>query len=359
MGSQLSKSLRLTDCTITNNQAGHLNAGTFNTEGGYDILNIRRRGGAYSGLQHQGLSSSDTLLNVYLEAGEQISWTPNYNLIYQNGWQLCNTENYGGTFAPTSAAPTSAATTAGTEIVSQAVTISTLDSSGYSGTLKISYEKGYGIAVGACASSCSTYNDGISISSSATSRRAATVTFVMTLSGASDTSAYTGGCSGTCTTSTLASAISATTSTTVTVSTITTATVTTSAPTSAPYVEVFGSCGCTGQCDEYRGSCGALATETDCWSYSGRTYACYADSADRCCEDNGGAVAGILIAILVFCVIIPVSCCCFFCGSCPLAKSRNQKTVVHVQQIQPPPASQPTAPIMPQPVQPPPQAIPM
>merc|ERR1712166_552675 len=234
MGSQLSKSLRLTDCTITNNQAGHLNAGTFNTEGGYDILNIRRRGGAYSGLQHQGLSSSDTLLNVYLEAGEQISWTPNYNLIYQNGWQLCNTENYGGTFAPTSAAPTSAATTAGTEIVSQAVTISTLDSSGYSGTLKISYEKGYGIAVGACASSCSTYNDGISISSSATSRRAATVTFVMTLSGVSDTSAYTGGCSGTCTTSTLASAISASTSTTVTVSTITTATVTTSAPTAAP-----------------------------------------------------------------------------------------------------------------------------
>jgi len=81
--------------------------------------------------------------------------------------------------------------------------------------------------------------------------------------------------------------------------------------------------------------------------------------AEDSSETNGGAVAGILIAILVFCVIIPVVCCCFFCGSCPLAKSRNQKTVIHVQQIQPPPVSQPTAPIMHQPIQPPPQAIPM
>jgi len=343
-----------TDCTITNNQAGYLNAATFNTESNYDTLNIRRRGiGAYSGRLTAATQSSGHT-NIYLGAGEQITWTSDTS-VFSTGWQICNT----AAVSDTTAATTAGTTTASVETVSQAVTISGLASSDYTGTLQRNYEKGYGIAVGACASSCSTYNDGISISSSATSRRAATVTFVMTLSGASDTSAYTGGCSGTCTSSTLASAISATTSTTVTVSTIATATVTTSAPTSAPYVEVFGSCGCTGQCDEYRGSCGALATETDCWSYSGRTYACYADSADRCCEDNGGAVAGILIAILVFCVIIPVSCCCFFCGSCPLAKSRNQKTVVHVQQIQPPPVSQPTAPIMHQPVQPPPQAIPM
>jgi len=134
--------------------------------------------------------------------------------------------------APTNDAPTNAPTVAPTE-VSQAVTISTLDSSSYSGTLKTNYEKGYGVAVGACASPCSSYNTGISISSLATDRRAATVTFVMTLSGISDTSAYTSGCSGSCTTSTLAAAISTATGTTVSVSTISTAGVTTSAPTTA------------------------------------------------------------------------------------------------------------------------------
>merc|ERR1712166_1286331 len=200
--------------TITNNQAGYLTAGTFNTENYYDILNIRRRArGAYSGLQPQGPQG---LLNVYLGAGEQISWTTD-NSIFATGWQICNT------------------------------------------------------------------------------------------------AAASGDSSATCCPS--------------------------------------------GSCDAYTGSCGALATESDCWSGE----ICSADSADNCCETNGGAIAGIVIAILVFCVIIPVVCCCCFCGSCPLAKSRNQKTVVHVQQIQPPPASQPIAPapIVHQPVQPPPAAIPM
>jgi len=210
-----------TDCTITNNQAGYLNAATFNTESNYDTLNIRRRGlGAYSGqLTAATRGSSSAYTDIYLGAGEQITWTSDTS-VFSTGWQICNT------------------------------------------------------------------------------------------------AAASGDSSATCCPS--------------------------------------------GSCGTYTGSCGALATESDCWSYSAEADpACYADSADGCCETNGGAVAGILIASLVFCVIIPVVCCCCFCGSCPLAKSRNQKTVVHVQQIQPPPVSQPTAPIMHQPIQPPPQAIPM
>ena len=79
----------------------------------------------------------------------------------------------------------------------QAVTFSTLDSSSYSGTFRTDVERGYGVAVGACTMPCSSYNDGISISSSATSRRSATIMFVMTFTGAvSNTSAYTSGCSG-------------------------------------------------------------------------------------------------------------------------------------------------------------------
>merc|ERR1712166_89116 len=147
---------------------------------------------------------------------------------------------YASTDAPTKAptdptnAPTAQTTATPTtfETVSQAVTISSLNSSDYSGTLKTNYEKGFGVAVDACTSPCSSYKSGIAISSSA-SRRTATVTFVMTLSGVDDTSAYTGGCSGTCTT-TLASAISTATSTTVAVSTIADARVSTPAPTAAP-----------------------------------------------------------------------------------------------------------------------------
>jgi len=212
-----------TDCTITNNQAGYLNAATFNTESNYDTLNIRRRGlGAYSGqLTAATRGSSSAYTDIYLGAGEQITWTSDTS-VFSTGWQICNT------------------------------------------------------------------------------------------------AAASGDSSATCCPS--------------------------------------------GSCGTYTGSCGALATESDCWSYSAEADpACYADSADGCCETNGGAVAGILIASLVFCVIIPVVCCCCFCGSCPLAKSRNQKTVVHVQQIQPQSASQPLAPvsIVHQPIQPPPQTIPM
>jgi len=147
-------------------------------------------------------------------------------------------------------------------------------------------------------------------------------------------------------------------------------------PTTAP-VGSSASCCTSGVANDpgcmYTGTCGALSTATDCWlpgyppsqanallglPTSGEY--CYADSEDDCCESDGGAVAGIVIAILVFCGII-VACCCFFCGSCPLAKNRNQKTVVHVQEIQPTSVSKPMAPapVVHQPVQPPPQAIPI
>merc|ERR1712166_112103 len=129
-----------------------------------------------------------------------------------------------------------------------------------------------------------------------------------------------------------------------------------SAPTSAPSSS-SATCCPSGSCSTVVSACGALSTQTDCWSGG----YCYADSVDDCCEVNGGAIAGIVIGLLVCCVLLPIAGCCFFCGSCPLAKSRNQETVVHVQQIQPPPASQPIAPapIVHQQVQPPPQPIPM
>merc|ERR1712166_260347 len=135
-------------------------------------------------------------------------------------------------YSTLSGGTTSSATTSAPTTVSQAVTISELASSDYTGTLKTDYEKGYGVAVGACTAPCSSYNTGISIASSATDRRAATVTFVMTLTGVSDTSAYIGGCSGTCTSTTLAAKIATATGTTVTVSTLATASRTTQAPTS-------------------------------------------------------------------------------------------------------------------------------
>ena len=138
------------------------------------------------------------------------------------------------TAAPTTAAPTSGSSTddpssTTTTTVSQAVTVSaTLDSSSYSGSLKVNYENGYGIAAGACTSPCASYNTGISVGSLITGRRATTITFTITLSGVSDTAAYTSGCSGSCNPSTLAAAISTATGTTVSVSAISTATVTTS-----------------------------------------------------------------------------------------------------------------------------------
>jgi len=263
-----------TDCTITNNLAGYLTAGNFSTESGYsnyDTLNIRRRGlGAYSSRRRNYAES--TILNVYLEAGEQISWTTDTSGYHGSGcagadlqrcgWQICNT-------APTSA-PTSEPTTAAPTPT-------------FTGWPKC------------CA---------------AKDRQ------------------------------------------------------------SRPWTEYNGPE--SRLCGAYQSSCGALATKNpDCWADDGVTtyshggeqssgYSCFAavdTHSDDCCDTNGGAVAGIVIAILVFCVIIPVASC-FFCASCPLAKSRNQKTVVPAEQIQPPPVSQPTAPIMHQPVQPPPQATP-
>jgi hypothetical protein len=105
-----------------------------------------------------------------------------------------------------------------TTVVSQAVTFDNLDASSYTGITKTNYEKGYGKAIGACTGSCGSYNNGVSIDSSATTvRRAASVTFQITLTGLTDTSAYSSGCSGSCTATTLANQIGATTGTTVSV----------------------------------------------------------------------------------------------------------------------------------------------
>ena len=127
--------------------------------------------------------------------------------------------------------PTTAPTDAST-IVSQGITISGLESSEYTGTVQTNYEKGYGQAVGACTSPCSSYNTGVSVTSSATGRRATIVTFVMTLSsGVADT--YSSGCSGTCTSATLQTELIASTGASITVDAMTTASVTTEAPTTA------------------------------------------------------------------------------------------------------------------------------
>ena len=45
----------------------------------------------------------------------------------------------------------------------------------------------------------------------------------------------------------------------------------------------------------YYGSCGALMQKSSCWQGE---YCCAASSSD-CCELNGGALAGVIIAILV------------------------------------------------------------
>jgi len=139
------------------------------------------------------------------------------------------------TIAPTSAptsAPTNSPTVAAT-VVSQVVTFQNLVASSYTGTTKTNYEKGYGKAIGACSGSCDSYNNGISIGSSATAaRRAASVTFQTTLTGLTDTSAYSSGCSGSCTTTTLANQIATTTGTSVTVTSMTTGTSTTTATSS-------------------------------------------------------------------------------------------------------------------------------
>ena len=137
-------------------------------------------------------------------------------------------------------APTKAPTNSTQFYVSQVVTFSSLDSSSYSGTLKTNYEKGYGIAVGACTSPCSSYDTGVAIQSSITSRRAAAVTFVLIIISDGPVNAqeveYIRGCSGSCNISTLESAISTAIGTPVTVLAFSNASFTLAAPTIAPTI---------------------------------------------------------------------------------------------------------------------------
>merc|ERR1711865_625455 len=73
----------------------------------------------------------------------------------------------------------------------------------------------------------------------------------------------------------------------------------------------------------YYGGCGALADKSSCWS-SGF---CLATSSGDCCDTNGGAIAGIVIAVLVV-VFLAVATCCCLCSSCPGFQWRQSRSGV-------------------------------
>eukprot|EP00240_Pyramimonas_obovata_P007293 CAMPEP_0118921058 /NCGR_PEP_ID=MMETSP1169-20130426/449_1 /TAXON_ID=36882 /ORGANISM="Pyramimonas obovata, Strain CCMP722" /LENGTH=156 /DNA_ID=CAMNT_0006861709 /DNA_START=138 /DNA_END=608 /DNA_ORIENTATION=+ len=72
------------------------------------------------------------------------------------------------------------------------------------------------------------------------------------------------------------------------------------------FMDIFSSC------YAYHGSCGAFQTKSGCWSGG----ACYAMDEGSCCDTNGGAIAGLIIGLVVLVVAI-VMCSCACCPCCP------------------------------------------
>jgi len=66
----------------------------------------------------------------------------------------------------------------------------------------------------------------------------------------------------------------------------------------------------------YYGSCDGILQKSSCWQGG---YCC-AESSSDCCELNGGALAGIIIAILVA-LIGGIVACCACCSCCPCYKN--------------------------------------
>eukprot|EP00656_Telonema_subtile_P034600 TRINITY_DN3866_c0_g1_i1.p1 TRINITY_DN3866_c0_g1~~TRINITY_DN3866_c0_g1_i1.p1 ORF type:complete len:186 (+),score=23.12 TRINITY_DN3866_c0_g1_i1:111-668(+) len=100
----------------------------------------------------------------------------------------------------------------------------------------------------------------------------------------------------------------------------------------AHLASALNNCGCnTGVryspsgCTVYTGQCSALEDKSDCWLND----LCYSKSKDRCCDANSGAVAGLVIGLLIA-LALAICCCCYFCPSCPWARSRES----HLQQTQ-------------------------
>jgi len=58
------------------------------------------------------------------------------------------------------------------------------------------------------------------------------------------------------------------------------------------FMDIFSSC------YAYHGSCGAFQTKSGCWSGG----ACYAMDEGSCCDTNGGAIAGLIIGLVVLVV---------------------------------------------------------
>jgi hypothetical protein len=56
--------------------------------------------------------------------------------------------------------------------------------------------------------------------------------------------------------------------------------------------------------DMFYGSCGAFAKKSHCWSGS----YCYAWKEEDCCEVDGGALAGLIIGIVLFLGELPWGC---------------------------------------------------
>ena len=54
----------------------------------------------------------------------------------------------------------------------------------------------------------------------------------------------------------------------------------------------------------YYGSCGAFGKKSHCWSGS----YCYAYKEEDCCEVDGGALAGLIIGIVLFLGELPWGC---------------------------------------------------
>ena len=81
------------------------------------------------------------------------------------------------------------------------------------------------------------------------------------------------------------------------------------------YAQITGDCigVCNSNDNQYTGHCGAFANENDNWCTNADDEdICCASSSRDCCDTDGGAIAGLVIGLLIFLAFSVYGCyhCC-------------------------------------------------